>query len=99
MIKELMTTRLRLNEVLHKLGYANAIEGKSDAEVIEMVEKEFVSLDEIDQTQPYEVIKYELYDAFWSKHWLHLPHLIPEDTIQTLYYLLCDWKRERQEKT
>jgi hypothetical protein len=60
-----------------------------------MIEKEFVALDDIDESQPFELTKYDLYDIFWEKHWIHLPALIAEDKLERLYAILCDYKRER----
>ena len=90
------TLRTRLNAVLKDIGYFDVVEGKSDHEVIAMIEKEFVALDDIDENQPFELTKYDIYDIFWAKHWIHLPTLIAEDKLERLYHLLCDFKRERQ---
>ena len=87
--------RAKFDKLMTELGYAEAIQGKTDREVVEMIEEEFVPLSEIDESQPFELMKYDIYDIFWEKHWIHLPTLIAEDKLERLYHLLCDFKRAR----
>ena len=61
-----------------------------------MIEEEFVPLDEIDEAQPFELVKYDIYDTFWEKHWVSLTHVVKEDKVKALYDLLCDYKRAQK---
>ena len=89
-----MNLRTKLDKVMEEMGYGDIVKDKTDQEVIHMIEEEFVPLDEIDETQPFEMIKYDIYDTFWEKHWIQLTHLVSEDKAKRLYDLLCDYKRQ-----
>ena len=88
-----MNTRNRLDKIMTELGYGEVVQGKTDEEVVQMIEREVLPLDDIDETQPFELVKYEIADLFWEKHWISLHHLVSEDKVKTLYELLCDYKR------
>jgi hypothetical protein len=85
--------RERLNLIMEELGYEDVVSGKSDKQLMEMLEEAFVPLSEIDETQPYELIKYELRDVFWYKHWVPLSTFVSEEQVEKMYHLLCEYKQ------
>jgi len=76
-----------------EIGYADEIHGKTNEEIIQMIEKDVVMLADIDEGMPFEVAYYELKDAFWEKNWVDIERFIPSSKLKLLYNLLCEYKR------
>jgi hypothetical protein len=88
--------RKKLDSVLDKLGYADVIDGQTNEEVLALIESKFISLDDIDINTPYELMKYEIKEIFWEKHWVDISLIIDDDNMKRLYELLCDWKKNQK---
>jgi hypothetical protein len=88
-----MSFRSKLDAVMAEIGYKTAIDGKTDLEIIQLIEQEIISLEEINQDEPYELVKYDLKDIFYQKQWINIDMLISDEQLEKLYYLLCDYKR------
>jgi DNA polymerase III delta prime subunit len=87
------TFRERLNNIMAQIGYSEEIHGKSNEEVIQMIERSVISLEEIDENIPYEYAKEELYDAFWEKNWVRIDLLISDCHLEQMYNLLTEFKK------
>jgi hypothetical protein len=87
--------RERLNKIMAEIGYAEEIHGKSNEEVIQMIEESVISLEEIDENVPYKYAKEELYDAFWAKNWVRIDLLIADDHLEEMYNLLTEFKKAK----
>jgi hypothetical protein len=87
-----LTPRQKLNLLMEELGYIGYVKNKTNDEIVEMLEESFVPLSEIDLSQPYELIEYELRDIFWQKHWVPLSTFVDEAQAEKMYRLLCEFK-------
>jgi hypothetical protein len=88
--------RTKLDKIMTAIGYKKAIEGKTDLEIIDLIEAEFINLSELDESESYELAKYDLKDSFFQKQWIDINMLVSDDKLEQLYNLLCDWKRSSQ---
>ena len=86
-----MTTRQRLDKMMVKLGYPELTK-KSDEEVLEGIETNFMPMKDIDVDEPFELIIEELKDIFYEKHWITLNTLITDEDLRTLYEILLEYK-------
>lgn len=93
-----MTTAFRnkLDSIMTEIGYRQVTDGKKDEEIIALIETEIINLNDIDIDEPYELIKYDIKDAFYQKQWVNIDHLISDDKLEKLYNLLCEYKREKE---
>jgi hypothetical protein len=87
--------REKLNQIMAQIGYAEATDGKSNEEIIQMIEKEVISLEELDENVPYEFAREELHDAFYQKHWIRIGLLIDDDQLEQMYNLLTEFKKAK----
>lgn len=93
-----MTTAFRnkLDSIMTEIGYRQVTDGKKDEEIIALIETEIINLNDIDIDEPYELVKYDIKDAFYQKQWVNIDHLISDDKLEKLYNLLCEYKREKE---
>lgn len=88
--------REQLDQVMAEIGYADLIANLTDEQVVETIEDKIISLDEVDVDAPYALVKAELKDMFFEKHWIHIDLLFTDATLERLYNLLREYKRGRE---
>jgi len=90
-----MTTVLdQLQEIMDKTGYGNLTRGKTLPEVIAEINGQLLPVDDIDPTESWELVRYELKDEFFNRHWISIDTFISDEHLEQLYNLLCAYKRE-----
>lgn len=87
-----MSFRERLDKIMAEMGYSAYIDGKSDEEVIQIVEDRILPLSEIDITIPFEIALDEMRDIFYQKYCLPIEMIVAVKHLKSLYHLMVDYK-------
>jgi tRNA U34 5-carboxymethylaminomethyl modifying GTPase MnmE/TrmE len=86
--------KMKLQKIMNTAGYGHLIEGKTLTDILKEIQENFnISIEDIDESDPFELVKFELKDAFYQKNWITIDTFLGDDILEKLYHILCDYKR------
>lgn len=86
----------KIKQVMKDIGYGDLVEGKTLDEILADIRENFVDVDDIDASEPFETAKYELKDIFYNRNWVSLERFLNDAQLEQLYNILVEWKQWKQ---
>ena len=85
-----------IEQVMSEIGYGQLVVGKTLKEIMSEIHENLVDLDNINPDEPFEVVKHELKDVFYNRHWVSIDMFLSDAQLERLYSCLAEWKKNEE---